>query len=144
MIEMILHRCEGKLAKILEEVLARLLGLSYLYHRQFLMAKNQKVRETLERLVQEKDRHAKTLEAALSKLGRDASQVRIPPDHPVDVSRELIPRIYQQEQDLYLWYREQISATQDDQVKTLLKSLIEDEDRHFQALKDLYRGVTHC
>ena len=131
-------------AHILEEALARLLGLSHLYHKQLLTVQNQKIRETLQRLAQEKDRHAKTLEAALSRLGQDASQVRIPPDRQVDAPRELIPRIYQQEQDLYLWYREQISSAPKDQVKTLLESLLEDEDRHLQALKDLYRGVTHC
>jgi rubrerythrin len=141
---MILHRQRVDSANILDEALARLLGLSHLYHRQLLTVKNQKVKEILQRLAREKDQHAKTLEAALLKLGRDASKVRIPPDHPVDIPRELIPRIYQQEQELYLWYREQINSTRDGQLRTLLESLLEDEDRHLQALKDLYREITHC
>jgi len=144
MIEMILHRHEEKSAKILEEALAKLLGLSYLYRKQLLMAKNQKVRMTLERLVKEKSQHAKLLQSAILNYRGDPGRISIEAESPVNVSRELIPRLYQAEQALFLWYQEQISSIQEDQVKALFEVFLKDEDQHLQALKELYRDVTYC
>ncbi|GEM_PF-3255470 len=144
MIEMILHRREEKSAKVLEGALAKLLGLSHLYRKQLLMTKNQKVRKTLERLVKEKNQHTELLQAAISDYGGDPSRVRIDAESPVNVSRELIPRLYQEEQALSLWYREQTHSIQDGRVKALFETFLNDEDQHLQALKELYRGVTYC
>ena len=121
-----------------------LLGLSHLYLKQLSTVKNQKLRETLEHLAEEKGRFARVLEQALSKLGGDPNTIRIPLEHPVSVDRELIPRIYQEEQALSLWLREQISSVHDEEVKALLQTLVKDEDRQLQSIKELYRGLTHC
>jgi rubrerythrin len=144
MIGMILQHREEKSVKILEETLARLLGLSHRYHKQLLMSKNQRLRGTLERLIKEKSQHAKLLQTAILNHGGDPRGVRIETESPVNASRELIPTLYQEEQALSLWYREQITSIQDGQVRTLFEALLKDEDQHLQALKELYRDVTYC
>ena len=128
----------------LEQALGKLLGLSHLYLKQLSTVKNQKIRETLEQLAEEKGKYARILEQVLSRLGGDAREIRIPLEHPVSVDRELIPRIYQEEQALSLWLREQISSIRHEEVKALLQSLLKDEDLHLQIIKELYRDLTHC
>jgi rubrerythrin len=140
---MFLHRREEKTANILEGALAKLLGLSSLYRKQLLMAPNQKVRTTLERLIMEKNQHIKLLQAAILNYGGDPGMVRIETEPPINVLRELVPRVYQKEQALFLWYREQMGFTQEDQVKTLFEFFLKDEDQHLRAVKKLYRDVTY-
>jgi rubrerythrin len=141
---MIHHHHGEKSARILEEALARLLALSYLYRKQLLKAKNQRVREILERLMKEKNEHAKRLQAAISNYGGDPKGGRVRTESPVNTPRELISSLYRAEQALFLWYREQASSTPDGQVQALFDAFLKDEDQHLQALKDLYRSVTYC
>ena len=138
------NRHTGDPVDYLEQALGKLLGLSHLYFKQLSRVKNQKVREGLEQLAEEKSRHARILEQAILKLGGDPREIRIPLEFPVSVDRELIPRIYKEEQALTLWLREQISLARHEEVKALLQTLLEDEDRHLQIIIDLYRDLTHC
>lgn len=129
---------------VLEHALEKLLGLSHLYLKLLPTVRTQKVRETLEKLALEKERHAQLLEEAISRCGGDVRGVRIPLDHPVSADRELIPWIYQEEQALSLWVREQISTSQHVEVKALLQTLLRDEDQYLKIVKDLYRNLAYC
>jgi len=128
----------------LEQALGKLLGLSHLYLKQLSKVKNQRIREALEQLAEEKGRLARILEQAISRLGGDLREIRIHLEHPVSGDREIIPRIYQEEEALSLWLREEIHSVRDEGVKALLQSLLKDEDRHLRIIKDLYRDLTHC
>jgi rubrerythrin len=129
---------------ILEQVLARLWGLTTLYQHQIFILRNQKIRETLARFAQEKNRQAKDLEALLLRLGGNPVKVRIPSERLVSTDRELIPRIYQEEQDLSLWCQARIDGIKQLELKEFVQSLLEDEERQIGVLKELYRDVTHC
>ena len=128
----------------LEQALGKLLGLSHLYLKQLSNVKNQRIREALEQLAEEKGRLARILEQAISRLGGDPGEIRIPLEHPVSVDREIIPSLYQEEEALSLWLREEIHSVRDEGVKALLQTLLKDEDRHLRIIKDLYRDLTHC
>lgn len=141
---MILQLGKDRSVRVLEEALARLLGLSHLYQRQLSVVRNYRLRQTLEGLLEEKRRHAQTLEKVIGRYGGDTVHVRIPMDHPVNSERELISWIYREEENMVLWYQEQITATQDEEVRALLQSLLSEEDRHLQIVKDLYRDITYC
>lgn len=130
--------------EILESALGRVWGLTHLYRKLVLTAQNPRIRNVLSHLAEEKVEQARVLEKGVAMFGGDPGRVRVPREHMEVANRELIPRIFQEEQAMTLWYQEQATAARAEEVKTLCRNLARQESRHQDALKDLYRGLTHC
>ncbi len=130
--------------ELLEEAVGRVWGLVHLYRRLALGAQNPRVRDVLTRLTREKSEQVKALEDTVEELGGNPGGVSIPREHADVPPREVIPLIFQEEHQLGLWFQAEATAAKSERIKKLFLGLAEQELRHQDIIKDLYRGVTHC
>lgn len=128
----------------LEEILQKLLGLAHFYQRQLSRVRNPKLRKVLEDLSLQKRNDARALEQTVLDLGGAVRDIPVPLEHPVGRDRDLLPRLYEEEELTLLLCRERLGEVSSPPARRLLEEVLGHEEGHLRAVRDLYRGITHC
>lgn len=115
-------------------------ALGRLYRQQMLRAWSPRVRRLWEEGWAVKRNHDDALTRVLAPGAEPSAAASVPPGEPVP--REVLSRVYEQEQSLALRYRESARLARDPDTLRLLVGLADEQDRLLTRVRATYRDYS--